>query len=244
MFQRYNAQKTFENGQSLLDSGKYDEAIKAFTKVLENEIKSISDISPTIYSQVNRGLAYVCKFHSLVENDDFDSSDEGSKEVARNILRLAITDLDQSVTLLKPAAGKDQHVKETLVRVFTTRAQANYNLENTEETISDLSSAIKYDEGSNLDLYNKRGLLYLEDLEDPDLAIEDFLKASRIRSNFESFIYMAWAHIDSGNIDEAVKDYKKAKNLNSKAKEIERRTSIMKMHEWEQFKKEADNLLF
>ncbi|WKZ39507.1 MAG: tetratricopeptide repeat protein [Anaerolineales bacterium] len=233
MFSKSNPSQIFADGRKLLDNGNHDEAIKAFTKVI--------DLAPTSYeAYTNRGLAYVNKFFSIVDS----IKEEQRKGVAQKYFSEGVKNFDKAIEILKLVIKKHEGEKELLAKVFIFRAEANYFLENLNEVFSDLSHALQYD-SSNPDIYLKRGTLYLDDLDDPELAIEDFSKGIRIQPSAKAYISRCWAYIENGDAEEAVKDYKRAKTLDvTFVKNSERNRSIFKSRQWEQFKKEADNLSF
>lgn len=233
MFSRKSPQQFFEEGRSFLDNEKYDEAINAFTKVIE--------LAPTSYeSYANRGLAYVNKVFATIDT----ISDEQRESYAEKYLFESIRNFDKAIDILTVVIRSHESEKELLAQVFIFRAQSNYFVRKITEAFSDLNSALKYD-NNNPEIFQKRGMLYLDELDDPELAIEDFSKAIRIQPSAQVYICRCWAYMENKDPDAAVKDYKRAKALDINfVKNSQRTRSLFKLRQWEQFMEEADKLLF
>lgn len=100
-------------------------------------------------------------------------------------------------------------------KALKLRSQANYQLEKTQQTLSDLNAAVKLDAKDAATLFD-RGRAY-QSVNKPTLALKDFDASIAIHPDTEVLGYRAKQYAALGKIDLAIADYSAALKLDPRA---------------------------
>jgi tetratricopeptide (TPR) repeat protein len=179
-FQGENFEKNLTKGQSLMQAGKYDEAMVSFTKAIETSTSDDKDLHVAYTKRGNariklknyRGAiedctkalglkkqykeAYICRGNAYCSNKNW---------------QLAIDDLNYAISL-----GTTDHA------AYYVRGSAQYYLQNYHLAIPDFSEALKYNANMAAEILNARGLAYDKNGQH-DEACRDFEQSCK--SGFE-----------------------------------------------------------
>ena len=204
---KLTAEDHFRRGNRFNDAGKYNAALREYTKAVElnpdysnaynnrghvynilgNHKRAIIDLTKAIELNPNNASAY--------NNRGYAYGALGNIEKAMEDFGIAIEQNPNSVN------------------AYNNRGFMKSNMGNNEQAIKDFNKAIELNPGC-ASAYNNRGYVYAN-LGDEEQAMEDFKKAIELDSGYANpYKHRGSLHFELGNKEQAMKDLNKAVEIN------------------------------
>lgn len=205
-------QAHIDGAQRFMAEGKFQEAIAEYTS-------SISYVDRP-FNRVLRATAY-----GLLIMSPMEYFDQKAK-----VTRKALPDFDYAIEVIK-RAGIPEGLPFGLEDFYAFRSSAYAYLKDTVRAIDDIGNAIRL-KPEDAGFYCMRGGIYLDQLNNPRRAADDFREAIRLDSSAHAYLFLAWSYIDLKNVESAMKFIHIAAQMDMRVLDMERDHDDFKMYQW------------
>lgn len=201
------AKHYFQRANFRFALGKYDEAIKDYSKAIKHKVNYASAYD-------HRGNTYANKKEYDLAISDYNKAIKYKPDYAEaHLNRGSVYAYKGEYDLAISDYGKAIELKPNLAEAYNNRGIAYVHKKEYGLAIKDYNNAIALNP-NDAEVYNNRGIAFSQTGE-RDLAIKDFTQAIETNPDFaNAYLYRGIAHTQKEKHDLAIKDFTKAINVN------------------------------
>jgi len=188
-----------ENGQALLDEGEYEQAVEAFTEVLDDNPDNVDALvgRSRAYGQLGDPQQALVDAKRAVAL----APESGEAYMARGLALLAAGSTEDGIADMEQAAALDPDNAE----IFFTQAEVYIVLGEIDRALVNYDKAIDLDPRNDEYLYRRGNLYYA--LSELESALKDYNAAIKLDpGNADYYFSRSYVHFDMDNLEAALED--------------------------------------